>query len=68
MKTRRIPVTAGAEPVNEQYEAAAEAAHVILAVPFALTGGVFLQWWLGYNFSVAVWVGYDNTLIGDAVS
>lgn len=36
----------------------AEAAHVVLAVPFALSGGVFLQWWLGYNFSVAVWVGY----------
>jgi Cu(I)/Ag(I) efflux system membrane protein CusA/SilA len=36
----------------------AEAAHVILAVPFALTGGVLLQWWMGFNFSVAVWVGY----------
>jgi Cu(I)/Ag(I) efflux system membrane protein CusA/SilA len=35
-----------------------EAAHVILAVPFALSGGIFLQWALGYNFSVAVWVGY----------
>jgi Cu(I)/Ag(I) efflux system membrane protein CusA/SilA len=23
-----------------------------------MTGGVVLQWWLGYNFSVAVWVGY----------
>ena len=40
------------------YHSAKEAAHVILAVPFALTGGVFLQWALGYNFSVAVWVGY----------
>jgi Cu(I)/Ag(I) efflux system membrane protein CusA/SilA len=35
-----------------------EAAHVILAVPFALSGSVFLQWILGYNFSVAVWIGY----------
>ncbi len=35
-----------------------EAAHVILAVPFALTGGLFLQYLLGYNFSVAVWIGY----------
>ncbi|MDR3456518.1 MAG: CusA/CzcA family heavy metal efflux RND transporter [Verrucomicrobiae bacterium] len=43
-----------------------EAAHVILAVPFALTGGVFLQWWLGYNFSVAVWVGYI-ALFGTAI-
>ncbi|MCX5654001.1 MAG: CusA/CzcA family heavy metal efflux RND transporter [Planctomycetota bacterium] len=40
------------------YRSAKEAAHVILAVPFALTGGVFLQYLLGYNFSVAVWVGY----------
>jgi len=43
-----------------------EAAHVLLAVPFALTGGVFLQWMLGYNFSVAVWVGYI-ALFGTAV-
>lgn len=43
-----------------------EAAHVILAVPFALTGGVFLQWFLGYNFSVAVWVGYI-ALFGTAI-
>lgn len=40
------------------YRSAKEAAHVILAIPFALTGGVILQWLLGYNFSVAVWVGY----------
>jgi Cu(I)/Ag(I) efflux system membrane protein CusA/SilA len=31
------------------YGSAKEAAHVILAVPFALTGGVFLQYLLGYN-------------------
>ncbi len=43
-----------------------EAAHVILAVPFALTGGVFLQRLLGYNFSVAVWVGYI-ALFGTAI-
>ncbi len=43
-----------------------EAAHVILAVPFALTGGVFLQWALGYPFSVAVWVGYI-ALFGTAI-
>lgn len=43
-----------------------EAAHVLLAVPFALTGGVFLQWLLGYHFSVAVWVGYI-ALFGTAI-
>ena len=48
------------------YRSFKEAAHVILAVPFALTGGVFLQWWLGYNFSVAVWVGYI-ALFGTAI-
>ena len=48
------------------YHSAKEAAHVILAVPFALTGGVFLQYLLGYNFSVAVWVGYI-ALFGTAV-
>jgi len=43
-----------------------EAAHVILAVPFALTGGVLLQYLLGYNFSAAVSVGYI-ALFGTAI-
>jgi copper/silver efflux system protein len=29
-----------------------------LAVPGAIAGGIFFQWWFGFNFSVAVWVGY----------
>jgi copper/silver efflux system protein len=37
---------------------AAEATIVMLSVVYAMTGGVILRWWLGYNFSVAVWVGY----------
>jgi hypothetical protein len=48
------------------YGSAVEAAHVLLAVPFALTGGVYLLWFLGYNFSVAVWVGFI-ALFGTAV-
>ncbi|HWA08752.1 MAG TPA: CusA/CzcA family heavy metal efflux RND transporter [Opitutaceae bacterium] len=48
------------------FHSPAEAAHVILAVPFALTGGVLLQWLLGYNFSVAVWIGYI-ALFGTAI-
>ena len=48
------------------YGSAVEAAHVLLAVPFALTGGVYLLWLLGYNFSVAVWVGFI-ALFGTAV-
>ena len=28
------------------------------AVASSVTGSVIQQWWLGYNFSVAVWVGY----------
>jgi Cu(I)/Ag(I) efflux system membrane protein CusA/SilA len=35
-------------------------------VPFALTGGVYLLWLLGYHFSVAVWVGFI-ALFGTAV-
>ena len=53
-------------PLAIVYRTAKEAAHVILAVPFALTGGVFLQYLLGYNFSVAVWVGYI-ALFGTAI-
>jgi len=48
------------------YRSALEAAHVLLTVPFALTGGVYLLWLLGYNFSVAVWVGFI-ALFGTAV-
>ena len=48
------------------YNSALEAAHVLLAVPFALTGGVYLLWFLNYNFSVAVWVGFI-ALFGTAV-
>ncbi len=48
------------------YNSWREAAHVLLAVPFALTGGVFLVKLLGYNFSVAVWVGFI-ALFGTAV-
>jgi copper/silver efflux system protein len=48
------------------YESVKEAAHVLLAVPFALTGGVFLVKLLGLNFSVAVWVGFI-ALFGTAV-
>jgi Cu(I)/Ag(I) efflux system membrane protein CusA/SilA len=48
------------------YHSALEAAHVMLAVPFALSGGVLLQKMLGYNFNGAVWVGYI-ALFGTAV-
>jgi Cu(I)/Ag(I) efflux system membrane protein CusA/SilA len=48
------------------YGSALEAAHVLLAVPFALTGGFYLLWLLQYNFSVAVWIGFI-ALFGAAV-
>ncbi|HEX3072337.1 MAG TPA: efflux RND transporter permease subunit, partial [Ignavibacteriales bacterium] len=35
-----------------------EAAVVMLSVPFALIGGMYMIYILGYNFSVAVWVGF----------
>lgn len=31
---------------------------VMLSVPFALVGGFWLMWWLGYNLSVAAAVGF----------
>ena len=40
------------------FHSVAEALMVMLSVVYAMTGGVILQWLLGYNFSVAVWVGY----------
>jgi Cu(I)/Ag(I) efflux system membrane protein CusA/SilA len=48
------------------YDSLQEALHVMLAVPFALTGGIFLLKIVGYNFSVAVWVGFI-ALFGTAV-
>ena len=35
-----------------------EASMVMLSVPFALIGGVYLIYFLGYNLSVAVWIGF----------
>jgi Cu(I)/Ag(I) efflux system membrane protein CusA/SilA len=59
------------------YRSAREAAHVILAIPFALTGGNLLLWILHslavaygwkteFHMSVAVWVGFI-ALFGTAV-
>ena len=48
------------------YGSFVEAAQVLLAVPFGLAGGIYLLYWLGYNFSVAVWVGFI-ALFGTAV-
>ena len=48
------------------YRRAGDAAHVLLAVPFAMSGGVILQWLMGIPFSVAVWVGYI-ALFGTAI-
>jgi Cu/Ag efflux pump CusA len=31
---------------------------VMLSLPFALVGGLWLMWWLGFNLSVAVAVGF----------
>jgi copper/silver efflux system protein len=40
------------------FHSVSEAVILMLAVLYAMTGGVILQFLLGYNFSVAVWVGY----------
>jgi Cu(I)/Ag(I) efflux system membrane protein CusA/SilA len=36
----------------------AESVLILLSVPFAMVGGVFLQWMLGYSMTTAVIVGY----------
>ena len=43
-----------------------EALVLIFPTLYAMSGGLLLQWYLGYNFSVAVWVGYI-ALFGIAV-
>ncbi len=40
------------------FHSVTEAGMVMLSVPFALVGGVYLVSALGYNMSVAVWVGF----------
>jgi copper/silver efflux system protein len=48
------------------FRSISEAAVLIFPTVYALSGGLILQWILGYNFSVAVWVGYI-ALFGIAV-
>jgi len=48
------------------FHSVTEAAVLIFPTFYAMTGGLILQYWLGYNFSVAVWVGYI-ALFGIAV-
>jgi Cu(I)/Ag(I) efflux system membrane protein CusA/SilA len=48
------------------FRSAVEAAVLIFPTLYALSGGLLLQWILGFNFSVAVWVGYI-ALFGIAV-
>ena len=48
------------------FKSVTEAAVLIFPTFYAMSGGLLLQWVLGYNFSVAVWVGYI-ALFGIAV-
>jgi len=48
------------------FHSVTEATVLIFPTLYAMTGGLILQWLLGYNFSVAVWVGYI-ALFGIAV-
>ncbi len=48
------------------FKSVTEALVLIFPTIYAMTGGLLLQWLLGYNFSVAVWVGYI-ALFGIAV-
>jgi Cu(I)/Ag(I) efflux system membrane protein CusA/SilA len=40
------------------FRSVAESVLILLSVPFAMVGGVFLQWQLGYPMTTAVLVGY----------
>jgi Cu(I)/Ag(I) efflux system membrane protein CusA/SilA len=48
------------------FHSVTEALVLIFPTIYAMTGGLLLQWLLGYEFSVAVWVGYI-ALFGIAV-
>jgi len=48
------------------FHSVTEALVLIFPTFYAMTGGLILQWFLDYNFSVAVWVGYI-ALFGIAV-
>jgi Cu(I)/Ag(I) efflux system membrane protein CusA/SilA len=48
------------------FHSVTEALVLIFPTFYAISGGLLLQWLLGYNFSVAVWVGYI-ALFGIAV-
>jgi Cu(I)/Ag(I) efflux system membrane protein CusA/SilA len=48
------------------FRSATEAAVLIFPCLYAMTGGLVLQYLMGFNFSVAVWVGYI-ALFGIAV-
>ena len=40
------------------FKSVGETILILLSVPFAMVGGVFLQWMLGYPMTTAVIVGY----------
>jgi Cu(I)/Ag(I) efflux system membrane protein CusA/SilA len=48
------------------FHSVAETVVLIIPTIYAMSGGLLLQWWLGYEFSVAVWMGYI-ALFGIAV-
>jgi Cu(I)/Ag(I) efflux system membrane protein CusA/SilA len=48
------------------FQSVTEAIVLILPTGYAMTGGLLLQYMMGFNFSVAVWVGYI-ALFGIAV-
>jgi copper/silver efflux system protein len=48
------------------FRSATEATVLILPTLYAMTGGLLLQYWMGFNFSVAAWIGYI-ALFGIAV-
>jgi Cu(I)/Ag(I) efflux system membrane protein CusA/SilA len=40
------------------FRSVADSSLIMLSAPFALVGGIFLQWWNGYSMTTAVIIGY----------
>ena len=63
-----VPITLGADlrAALRQHASAFKAAVVMLAVPFSAVGAIWLFYLLGYNVSIAAWVGMIALLGLDA--
>jgi hypothetical protein len=59
----RDPATAGQHALllYLNFRVLTETLIVMLSLPFALVGGIWLMWWLGFNMPVVVAVGCSSS-------